>query len=370
MKILFLSHYSSLYGANRSLESLIMHFQKQGIDIEVLLPSKGEFYKLLLKSRIKVHSFMFLYEIMYVKLNVKYLSLPLLWLYDLLVFPFLLYKIHQINPDIIYANSSVDAFSIWIAKLLNKKHIVHVREFMYEDFGARFLFGRNAKKYYLEKSDKMIFVSQTVANTVVGNLPHYAKVIYNGVKKPNRTKKTCNFSSVLRLGVVGNLDVSKQQDAAIKYMIEIVENFPNVRLHIIGDKKGAYKNYIHKLVDDLYLNEIVTFDGFIKNVDEIYDKFDVLLMCSRSEAFGRVTIEAMQRNIPVIGYDSAGTSELIVDGVTGFKYTTTVEIVKALDVLINDPQKAREIIREAKLKADSLFSEQTYVENVLKFVME
>lgn len=359
-----------MYGANRSLESLIMHFQKRAINIEVLLPSKGELYKLLQKNGIKVHSFMFLYEVLYVKNNIKYLSLPLLWLYDWLAFPFLLYKIHQINPDVIYANSSVDAFSIWIAKLLNKRHVVHVREFMYEDFGAQFLFGRKAKKIYLEKSDKMIFVSQAVANSVVGNLLPTARVIYNGVKKPNRIKKAYDFSSVLRLGVVGNLDVSKQQDVAIKYMTEIVAKFPNVRLHIIGDKKGAYKNYIYKLVDDLHLNNIVKFDGFIKNVDEIYDKFDVLLMCSRSEAFGRVTIEAMQRNIPVIGYDSAGTSELIIDGVTGFKYTTIVEIVKALDVLISDSQKTREIIKDAKMRADSLFSEQAYVENVLKFVME
>jgi len=34
-------------------------------------------------------------------------------------------------------------------------------------------------------------------------------------------------------------------------------------------------------------------------------------MCSRHEAMGRVTVEAMSACLPVIGFDNGGTAELI-----------------------------------------------------------
>jgi glycosyltransferase involved in cell wall biosynthesis len=47
---------------------------------------------------------------------------------------------------------------------------------------------------------------------------------------------------------------------------------------------------------------------------------DVALMCSSSEAFGRVTVEAMKLGRPVIGADAAGTAELVRDGWNGLLY--------------------------------------------------
>lgn len=370
MKILFISHYSALYGANRSLESLISYFkQQQGINVEVLLPSKGEMYKRLQYNGVKVHAFMFLYEVLYVKLNIKYLTLPFLWLYDLLMFPVLLSIIKHINPDIIYSNSSVDAFSIWIAKILRKKHVAHIREFMFEDFGARFLFGKKAKRWYLLKSDKLICVSKAVAHAVLGKLPHNAKVIYNGVKEPQQIRTVCELKPNFRLGIVGNIDISKQQDLGIKCMSDIVKKYPQATLHIVGDKNCPYKNYLHKLVKELHLENSVIFEGFVKDVDMIYNKFDILLMCSRSEGFGRVTIEAMLRKIPVIGLDSGGTSELIEEGITGFKFKNSNEIINAITKLITDKKLLLDIVTNAHNVAIDKYSEQRYVHDVYDFVI-
>jgi glycosyltransferase involved in cell wall biosynthesis len=38
---------------------------------------------------------------------------------------------------------------------------------------------------------------------------------------------------------------------------------------------------------------------------------DALLMCSRNEAFGMVTVEALQAGLPVIGYKLGGTAEIL-----------------------------------------------------------
>lgn len=368
MKILFLSHYSFLYGSNKSLTSLINYYSQKGEQVEVMLPSKGEFYKYLLSQNVQVHNFMFLYEILYYKLNKKYLSLPLLWIYDLIVFPFLCLKIFTINPDIIYSNSSADLFSVWVAKILHKKHVIHVREFMEEDFGGKCVFGRRYKRNTILRSDAIICVSEAIAKTVVGDLPPKAKVIYNGLPSVQKDYNYPDLKQQLRIGVVGNIDVSKQQDLAIGYMPKILERFPYAELHIIGDKECPYKKKILSQVAELQLEDKVIFDGFIKEVEQIYSKFDVLLMCSRCEAFGRVTIEAMLRKKPVIGYNAGGTVELIEQGVTGFKFENVDDVIWALEELVVDNDKLKCIIDNALKSANTLYTESNYVSNNYQFV--
>lgn len=368
MKILFISHYSFLYGSNRSLDSLVDAFIEKGEDVSVLLPSKGKFYYHLKEKGVNVYAFRFFYEVLYVKFNRKYLSLPLLWIFNLLMMPFLIFKIKRLAPDVIYSNSSVDAYSIFFAKLLRIKHVWHVREFLKEDFGSHFILGKELKKKLILQSDKIIFVSKAVADSVIGYIPTNGKVIYNGLPYPQKLRNEVFFDSELKLGVVGNIDISKQQHLAIEYMEKIHEKYPKMTLHIIGDKECPYKYYIQKLVSKLDLQNVVKFDGFVGNVEDIYSKIDVLLMCSRSEAFGRVTIEAMLRNIPVIGIDSGGTSELICNGVTGFKFHNVQEVIAALDVIVNDSDKTKDIINEAKSVALIKFSEQTYVNNIYNYV--
>ena len=370
MKILFVSHYSFLYGSNRSLDSLIEYFRKKGDDVEVLLPSKGKFYTHLIEKGVPVHVIRFFYEVLYVKWNKKYLSLPILWLYNLLMAPLVMWKIKQISPDIVYSNSSVDAYSIFFAKILGINHVYHVREFLQEDFGSHFVLGRKAKRKLILWSNKIIFVSKAVAKAVVGYVPNNGKVIYNGLPKAKNVKPNNGFDETLRLGVVGNIDISKQQHLAIEYMAEIKKIYPKMTLHIIGDKECPYKRHIMKLVHDLHLEDNVVFDGFVSNVEDIYSRFDVLLMCSRAEAFGRVTIEAMLRNIPVIGFDSGGTSELIDDRVSGFKFTTLNDVMDALSVLVHDKEKTQEIVDTARERAEENFSEDVYVNNVYKFIHE
>lgn len=369
MKILFLSHYCGLLGSNRSLDSLITYFVNRGENISVLLPSRGEFYQHLKSLGRDVHSFLFVYETLYVKKNKKYLSLPILWLYNLLALPFLLFKIRKIDPDIIYTNSSSDLYSVVFAKMLGKKHVMHVREFMQEDFGGYCVLGRSTKKKVLLKSDKLIFVSQAVARAVVGEIPEYGKVIYNGLPAPHKGYLCPNLDDNVRIAVVGNIDISKQQDLAIKMMPKILEKFPHSTLHLIGDKECPYRKYIKGLVKKLNIEEKVIFEGFVKDVEDIYSKFDVLLMCSRSEAFGRVTIEAMLRRKPVIGYEAGGTPELIDDGVTGFKFKNVDDVLRALDIVVHHHKVSNQIVENAYAEAMTKFSETAYVNNVFNFVV-
>jgi len=246
---------------------------------------------------------------------------------------------------------------------------MHVREFMQEDFGGFCILGRRAKRKIILKSDKLIFVSQAVAKAVVGQIPQYGRVIYNGLPAPKCKFDYHDLNETSRIGVVANIDISKQQDLAIKMMPNILNKYPKITLHLIGDKECPYKRYLKDLVKQLKLESKVIFEGFIKDTEDIYSRFDILLMCSRSEAFGRVTIESMLRYKPVIGYEAGGTPELIKDGITGFKFKTEADVIRALNIIINDSEKTKKIVYNAHKEASEEFAEKVYTNKVYDFII-
>ena len=119
MKILFISNYSELYGANRSLLTLLNHFnQKEQYEIRLFIPSKGGIVQELEKCNIKYDIIPYISQLWYYKLQIKYLVQPLLILFTLLMLPYLVIRAKKYHPDIIYSNTSAENVGIIIAKTL------------------------------------------------------------------------------------------------------------------------------------------------------------------------------------------------------------------------------------------------------------
>ena len=78
-------------------------------------------------------------------------------------------------------------------------------------------------------------------------------------------------------------------------------------------------------------------------------KLDVLVNASRDEAFGVSTVEAMACGVPVIATDTEGSSEIILNGVTGF--TVKVGNVGAIAARLLEFAKDRELAQKMGAKA-------------------
>ena len=108
--------------------------------------------------------------------------------------------------------------------------------------------------------------------------------------------------------------------------------------------------------------------GFVKNTDEIYKAIDILLMFSRAEGFGRVTIEAMQRAIPVIGLDQGGTSELIQHRKNGVLFQNLQGFLEGINFILKDDNRYNEVREFAYSSSNIDFSKEKYCEGVLSFI--
>ena len=372
MRIQFISNYSDLYGANRSLVTIVKYLKGKGHHVNVLLPRKGGIIKELDNECISYTIIPYYSGFLYIKPQIKHILVPFLTLVNILFFPFILKSIKKFNPDIIYSNSTLENFGVIISRIIRTKHIQHIREFMSLDYNSYFIFGSKAKQSFIEKSDGVIYVSNAVREYVTRNYPSdsFSKVIYNGIEIPEslpvREKKRTNE---LVLGLVGIFDSAKGQYQAVKYISEILKYYPNIILNLYGDKECNYKRSVEKLVRNLSLEDQVIFKGFEKDTNKIYGNIDILLMFSKSEGFGRVTVEAMAYGVPVIGFNSGGTSELIEDKINGCLFSDFYQFKGALDFL-NSSENYELIKENAFCIVNRKFRDEIYAKQVNQFILE
>lgn len=133
-----------------------------------------------------------------------------------------------------------------------------------------------------------------------------------GAKAEARKQLNLSLESKI-VGLFGRFDRLKGQDALIRALAEpeatswqalfIGENTPD-------DSRDA-ESELKALAEELGVSDRIHWRGPLENLLEAYDACDAYAMCSVSETFGMVTIEAMARQIPVCGTNAGGTPELL-----------------------------------------------------------
>ena len=84
------------------------------------------------------------------------------------------------------------------------------------------------------------------------------------------------------------------------------------------------------------MNNIFSFKGYVNNVPSILNQYELGVLCSRSEAFGRVTVEYMMSGLCTIAPASGANLELIPDecGIL-YKAESSNELSQVLASIIN-----------------------------------
>lgn len=162
---------------------------------------------------------------------------------------------------------------------------------------------------------------------------------------PTVSKQNDGF---LHLCSISRLEKFKGQDFIIKTIASLSIEYKNkIRLRIGG--KGSYKAELEKLVYQLNLSSIVTFDGFIADnqLCDFYSSADVFMLCTREEpdnqnveGFGLVFTEAQACGTAVIGTKTGGIPDAVVEGNGGWliHQDSERELGDLLKKLIDDPQ--------------------------------
>ena len=144
------------------------------------------------------------------------------------------------------------------------------------------------------------------------------------------------------------------------------EGFNNFQIDLIGE--GTEEAVLKEFVRENKLDNLINFLGYKKNFD--LSVYDVGVICSSNEAFGRVTAEYMMNHLVVVGSNGGATTELIRHGKDGYIFDVDdyEDLAYCLKKLIINSIDREEMATSAYNRAKQLFSEDCYVEEVYNVI--
>jgi FkbM family methyltransferase len=370
LNIVFFSHSSFLAGAERSLFELISGLiTEKGTICSTFLPSTG-------KLEDKLH-----------EVGCSTFTAPLSWWctdnksdlprtkerlsesYSWIINNSQI--INDISPDILFTSTLVIPWGAIYAKIHNLPHLWMVNEFGEKDHNFAFTFPfKNIRKFMVDNSDLIITCSNAVRTELFPDISEgKAKTIYYSFEHLLETerKKTTNsylFSqNAFKLINTSTIMPTKGQEDAVKAVIELTnKRNRNVELILVGYTNEEYKSYLNEIISKNEVQNKIKFLPFLENVYQTIENADVLLVCSKNEAFGRVTVEGMILKKVVIGTNTGGTKELINHGITGLTYEpgSISQLADNIERLIDDQGYYRNIAKNGYNFAKNEFTNKNF----------
>jgi len=350
LRVCFFSHSSLLAGAERSLLELVTGLIRDyGVTCAVFLPSDGPLIEKLEKTG--ASTFTYKYD-WWCGLNSSATSQKA-WRFInsfKTTLENIKEEVEKINPDIVFTNTMVIPWGAMVASRLNKPHVWFVREFGVLDHGLEFYLPFLEVLNSIRDSSNIILTNSTaVRKTLFGNTPGsniltispYIDIPLNtllGDKDVYYRKR-----DAIKLIIVGTISEPKRQEDAICAVRELIGRW-NVELIVIGYFDPTYLSELRGLVKNESLEGYVRFIDFKENIYPIISQADIVLVCSKNEAFGRIILEAMLLKKAVIGTKAGGIPELVEEGFNGLLYEPGdyKQLAMRIEYLLKQREKIRE----------------------------
>jgi glycosyltransferase involved in cell wall biosynthesis len=261
-------------------------------------------------------------------------------------------------------------FAAPAAKLARVKFVWHVR-----DLHRERLFLRTMSAL----ADAIIANSEAVANTVRPFAAHKVTVVYNGVTLTDyvaepgsraalRAELGLSDSNPL-LGNIGWFAPWKGQDEFVAVAKQVAARCPDARFVVVGaatdERYQSYEQQIRTQARDRIGNRL-NFLGARSPLTPVLAGLDILVHCAENEPFGRVLIEAMAMERPVIAFGGGGPDEIIEHGVSGLLIPPhdVDQMAQAAAELADQPERRASMGRAARACVEQRFDSRVSAQRV------
>jgi L-malate glycosyltransferase len=226
------------------------------------------------------------------------------------------------HVDVLHINSSCTSLGASSASKLGIPRVWHLREYLEDDYGLRFLDDALASRL-ISSSEAVVAVSSDLRSAFQKRLRAGIRLVHNGIplETVRPAPRSDDPSRPLEMLMVGILSPKKGHLDALRALAHVkkVQTRP-IHLTIIGDGPGNYMLQLRDEVERLDLREDVHIAGYQSDLRPRFAKADMHLTCSNREAFGRVTVEAMSHGLLAIASNTGGSPEIIAHRNTGLLY--------------------------------------------------
>lgn len=380
MKIFYIIDYGTVGGATHSFIEMVVQLKVMGVEPIVCLGNKTDLVEIFKKENIKYictghRTVLQPFSYKGIKWPIRYIKMYFnFWIKEFIA----LWRLKMIDwsqIDIIHTNSARNDIGCFINKRYLIPHVMHIREFADSDFNC-ITFRRNYINLYNQYTSKFISISKAVKEhwVVKGLNTKKIDIVYNGIRYDNISLSNDDDKrKSIKIIIVGGVFPTKGQHLAV----EAIGLLPqNVREDVTLDVMGWYsEKYVQEMKDYAKCRgyeKQICFWGAINDVHERLGNYQIGLMCSRAEGFGRVTAEYMHAQLGVIASDSGANPELIQDGINGllFKSGDAQSLADCILKFYNDRELLVQLSHAAKEKARTVYTQQKNAEVIYKIYKE
>lgn len=285
----------------------------------------------------------------------------------------------QVRADLIHSNvsPSADRASIIAASLVRLPNVCHVR----------FMRGQSrildlplsvlvARYVYISEWVSRQFRNDTGVSAAKG------RVVYNPFEFAERPGPRTLQRIRQELGVgpdealiahVGRLVEWKGQELFLRAFARVAhDSGAPVRAAIVGGARRTpagrvFEDGLRSLAQELSISDRVIFTGHRADVADIMAAADVVVHSSiEPEPFGRVVMEAVAVETPVIATSAGGVPEMLIPGETGTLVPPGDEgaLGRAIVAVIADMDGARAMARKAREMSKARFDSDLHVHTI------
>ena len=235
-------------------------------------------------------------------------------------------------------------------------------------------------KFSIENSNGITCVSNYLKKSTeeIFKIKKDMRVIYNFIdtaryKRESLDRENVDFLKYIKKGDkvishISNFRPVKKIQNIIKAFCKISREVQS-KLLLVGEGPEAARCKI--MVEKLKLEDKVFFLGRYDNIIPVLSASDLYMLPSKSESFGLSALEALSCSVPVIGTNTGGLPEVVIDGQCG--YLCDPNDIKslanrAIEILCSE-ELSKKMGREARKRA-KLFDSSIIVPQYINYYNE
>lgn len=166
---------------------------------------------------------------------------------------------------------------------------------------------------------------------------------------------------------VGELNNNKNHELVIRSIYAINDSRIHYIIAGIGPNKDKYLN----LIKQLNMEKQVHILGFRKDIREIHEISNLFVFPSLREGLGLAGLESLACGNAVIGMNTRGATEYVIDGETGYLIENNIDSCKnAIIKYMNLEQKEKDVMSLKCKKMSQKFSLEKVQKNMKKIYMK
>lgn len=179
-----------------------------------------------------------------------------------------------------------------------------------------------------------------------------------------------SYRKPIIIGTYGRFVENKGIHHLILAMRQVIDRGIDAKLVIGGN--GEEESYLRSLVEDLNLQEIIEFTGWVKDKDQFFQSIDIFCCPSEHEPFGIVILEAMQYSTPIIATKSQGPSEILEDNNDALlaENKSAEDIAARIIYMAENQELAQDLAQQAYLKVNTKYNLPVIAQGLSEFLQK